>query len=83
MTVVHPGATRTERTAGLVAGYAAQHEVAPDEAERRLFGGSLIGRIVDAEEVADVVAFLASPRSVAITGDAICVGGGMRGSIYY
>jgi hypothetical protein len=30
-----------------------------------------------------VVTFLASPRSVAINGDAIAVGGGDRGSIHY
>jgi NAD(P)-dependent dehydrogenase (short-subunit alcohol dehydrogenase family) len=42
-----------------------------------------IHRIVDADEVADVVAFLASPRSVAITGDAIAVGGGVPGPVFY
>jgi len=42
-----------------------------------------IRRIVDASEVADVVAFLASPRSVAITGDAIAVGGGVPGAVSY
>ena len=35
------------------------------------------------DEVAYVVAFLASPKSVAITGDAIAAGGGMRGAIHY
>jgi NAD(P)-dependent dehydrogenase (short-subunit alcohol dehydrogenase family) len=42
-----------------------------------------IRRLVDASEVADVVAFLASPRSGAITGDAIAVGGGVPGPVYY
>jgi NAD(P)-dependent dehydrogenase (short-subunit alcohol dehydrogenase family) len=42
-----------------------------------------IGRIVDAAEVADVIVFLASPRSVAIAGDAVVVGGGAIGSIHY
>jgi hypothetical protein len=32
---------------------------------------------------ADVVAFLASPRSVAINGDAIAAGGGAPGAIHY
>jgi NAD(P)-dependent dehydrogenase (short-subunit alcohol dehydrogenase family) len=66
---VHPGATRTERT--------------DPSAERDLASHSSIGRIVDASEVAWVVAFLASPRSVAINGDAISVGGGSRGAIHY
>jgi len=42
-----------------------------------------IGRLVTATEVADVIVFLCSPRSVAINGDAIAVGGGARGSIHY
>jgi hypothetical protein len=33
--------------------------------------------------VADVVAFLASPRSVAINGDAVVAGGGAPGAIHY
>jgi NAD(P)-dependent dehydrogenase (short-subunit alcohol dehydrogenase family) len=44
---------------------------------------NVIGRIVEPEEVAWVVAFLASPRSVAITGDGIVAGGGIPGFIYY
>ena len=42
-----------------------------------------IGRYVTAAEVADVIVFLCSPRSVAINGDAIAVGGGARGAIHY
>jgi NAD(P)-dependent dehydrogenase (short-subunit alcohol dehydrogenase family) len=42
-----------------------------------------IGRLVTAAEVADVIAFLCSPRSVAINGDAVAVGGGARGTIHY
>src|SRR4051812_17876399 len=42
-----------------------------------------IGRLVTAAEVADVIAFLCSPRSVAINGDAIAAGGGVRGAIHY
>jgi NAD(P)-dependent dehydrogenase (short-subunit alcohol dehydrogenase family) len=42
-----------------------------------------IGRAVTAAEVANVIVFLASPRSVSINGDAIAVGGGTKGAIYY
>jgi enoyl-[acyl-carrier-protein] reductase (NADH) len=38
---------------------------------------------VTADEVADVVAFLASPRSVSIAGDAVHVGGGVLGTVNY
>jgi NAD(P)-dependent dehydrogenase (short-subunit alcohol dehydrogenase family) len=83
VTVVHPGMTVTERTPGLVAAYAAARGLTPEQAERDMTRGITIGRMVTAAEIGDVVAFLASPRSVAITGDAIAVGGGARGAIHY
>jgi NAD(P)-dependent dehydrogenase (short-subunit alcohol dehydrogenase family) len=82
VTVVHPGLTRTEATPGVVARLAAARGISEEEAEGRLATNS-IRRIVEAEEVAWVVAFLASPRSVAITGDAIACGGGQPGAIHY
>ena len=75
--------TVTERTPALVAGLAATNGISEEQARARLENGVTIGRLVTAAEVADVVAFLASPRSVADNGDAIAVGGGSRGSIYY
>jgi NAD(P)-dependent dehydrogenase (short-subunit alcohol dehydrogenase family) len=63
------GATRTERT--------------NPEAEKALAANVSIGRIVDKTEVAYVVAFLPSPKSVAISGDAIPIGGGSTGNIHY
>ena len=45
--------------------------------------GVAVGRIIDAREVAYVVAFLASPKAVAINGDVIAAGGGGGSSIYY
>jgi NAD(P)-dependent dehydrogenase (short-subunit alcohol dehydrogenase family) len=65
---LHPGATRTERT---------------DAAAEQRAKGNGIGRIVDAKEVAYVVAFLASPKSVSINGDTIATGGGTLGAIRY
>jgi NAD(P)-dependent dehydrogenase (short-subunit alcohol dehydrogenase family) len=82
VTVVHPGLTRTEATPGVIARLAAAQGVSAEEAERSL-GRNTIRRIVEAGEVADVVAFLASPRSASINGDAIACGGGTPGSIYY
>jgi len=83
VTVVHPGLTVTERTPSLIAGVADRAGVDYEEAERRLSTGISIGRMVTAAEVADVVTFLASPLSVSINGDAIAVGGGALGAIYY
>jgi NAD(P)-dependent dehydrogenase (short-subunit alcohol dehydrogenase family) len=83
VTVVHPGLTRTEATAGVTQRVAAASGGTPADVEARWGANVTIGRIVDAEEVADIVAFLASPRSVAINGDAIACGGGARGPIHY
>ena len=83
VTVVHPGLTVTERTPQLVAGVAAAQGISDEEAAARLASSTSLRRLVTAAEVADVVTFLASPRSVAINGDAIPVGGGAPGSIYY
>jgi NAD(P)-dependent dehydrogenase (short-subunit alcohol dehydrogenase family) len=80
---VHPGTTRTERTPGMIAARAAREGVSPDEAERRMASGNTVRRIIDATEIADVVTFLASPRSIAINGEVIGVGGGVPGAIYY
>ncbi|MDQ1724441.1 MAG: hypothetical protein QOG52_1469 [Frankiaceae bacterium] len=83
VTVVHPGRTITERTASMLASRSADLGITPDELAAQLAVGTSIGRNVTAAEVANVVAFLASPRSVAITGDVIAAGGGARGAIHY
>jgi NAD(P)-dependent dehydrogenase (short-subunit alcohol dehydrogenase family) len=83
VTVVHPGLTRTEKTAPLVAARAGAAGVSEGEIEARLVANLTVGRIIDAAEVADIVAFLASPRSIAINGDAIACGGGTKGAIHY
>jgi NAD(P)-dependent dehydrogenase (short-subunit alcohol dehydrogenase family) len=83
VTVVHPGTTRTERTASLVAARAAAQGIAPEAVEAQMAAANSIGHLVDAAEVAHVVAFLCSPKSRAINGDAIAVGGGAPRSIHY
>jgi NAD(P)-dependent dehydrogenase (short-subunit alcohol dehydrogenase family) len=60
--LVHPGTTRTERT--------------DTETERRAAQSNAIRRIVDAQEIGQVVTFLASTRAAAITGVAIDASGG-------
>jgi len=81
--VVHPGVTVTEKTPANLVERAGRAGVTTAEIERRLSAGISIGRLVTAAEVANVVAFLASPKSVAVNGDAIAVGGGMIGPVYY
>jgi NAD(P)-dependent dehydrogenase (short-subunit alcohol dehydrogenase family) len=83
VTAVHPGATRTERTPTRIAAKAAHDGVTTQQAERLLYGHTLLGRIVEVEEVAALVAFLASPLSAAINGDSLFAGGGARKTIHY
>lgn len=83
VTVVHPGLTRTEATPGVIAAQVAASGLDAEGVEARMSSRIAIGRIVDAAEVADVIAFLASPRSVAINGDAVVAGGGALGPIHY
>jgi NAD(P)-dependent dehydrogenase (short-subunit alcohol dehydrogenase family) len=83
VTVVHPGMTITERFGQTMATMGAAQGIGAEEMQARIGAGVSIGRVVDASEVADVIAFLASPRSVAISGDAIAAGGGARGPIFY
>jgi NAD(P)-dependent dehydrogenase (short-subunit alcohol dehydrogenase family) len=81
--VVHPATTRTEKTAEIVNSAAKRLGLSPQEIERQMNAANLLGRLVDAQEVAWAVTFLCSPRAIAINGDAIAVGGGVRGTIYY
>ena len=83
VTVVHPGLTRTEKTAGVVAARARSQDLSEDEVERQMAAGNTVRRIIDASEIAYVVTFLASPKSIAINGDVIAAGGGAPRSIYY
>lgn len=66
---VHPGLTVTERVAG-----------DPAYAEQAV--GNALGRPVTAEQVADVITFLASPRGVVTNGAVITVDGGRPGPIW-
>ena len=83
VTVVHPGYTRTEATPATIAWRANAEGVSEEEIETQMANASPLGRIIDATEIAYVVAFLASPKSIAINGDVIAAGGGAGGSIYY
>jgi len=83
VTCVHPGFTRTEKTLDALRYRASVAGLSVEAIEQRLAEDTSIRHLVTAEEVAYVVAFLSSPKSTAISGDAIAVGGGKVGSIYY
>ena len=83
VTVVHPGATRTEAAEANIAERARSAGISVAEMEGQLGASNSIRHFLSAQEVAWVVAFLASPKSIAINGDAVAAGGGVGDSIYY
>src|SRR5438874_1618622 len=82
VTVVHPGLTYTEKTPGVIAAAAQRQGISQADVEKRMVN-NLLGRWVDAREIAYVVTFLASPKAAAVNGDVIPAAGGVGGSIYY
>ena len=83
VTVVHPGATLTEHYAAQIDEAAAQRGITREEALRARFAANSIRTTIEPRHIAHVVAFLASPKSVAINGDVIAVAGGYPGAIHY
>ncbi|GAA1632841.1 SDR family NAD(P)-dependent oxidoreductase [Catellatospora bangladeshensis] len=71
---VAPGTVDTPWVARLLADAAD-----PAEEKRKLAARQPTGRLVTADEVAEAVAYLASPRSGATTGTSLAVDGGMSG----
>ena len=83
VTTVHPGMTYTERIPALLEERAKAQGITVEAAEQQMAQGNSIKHIVDAKEVAYVIAFLASPKSISINGDAIAAGGGIPRAIHY
>ncbi|MBV9578983.1 MAG: SDR family oxidoreductase [Chloroflexi bacterium] len=83
VTVVHPGGTLTEYYQAQMEAQARERGISVEQAIQERFATNLVRRPITPEDVAHVVTFLASPRSVAINGDVIAVGGGVPGVIYY
>ncbi|MEU6646822.1 SDR family oxidoreductase [Saccharomonospora sp. NPDC046836] len=81
--VVHPGLVENERIPHLVASRAAANGRSEAAERADIDAATSLGRLVTADEVANVVVFLASPMAAAVTGDAVGVGGGNRGSVHY
>jgi NAD(P)-dependent dehydrogenase (short-subunit alcohol dehydrogenase family) len=83
VSVVHPGLTWTERMPELISGWAVSQGISTEEVKRNLDQANSVKKMIDAQEVAYVVTFLSSPKSIAITGDVIAAGGGVGKNIYY
>jgi len=82
VTGVNPGPIRTERWEGILTKWGAAKGVPPEEAERDILKGVPLRRAGEADEVANLVVFLASELSGYITGTTISVDGGMTRTIF-
>lgn len=83
VTCVHPGLTWTEYLQTQMEQQAASRGETLEATRQRLAGQNAVRRIIEAEDIATIVAFLASPLSIAITGDSIAAGGGVGRAIHY
>ena len=80
---IHPGTTRTPRQTMILERQARDASITVEQAEARAIAGIPIGRMVEPEDIADLVLFLVSDRAGAITGQTIGVEGGAVRAINY
>ena len=73
---VNPGPVRTERWAGLVRAMSRDMKLSYEEADRLAPSSIPMGRIAEVEEVANLVAMLASPLTHFVNGSMIEIDGG-------
>lgn len=82
---VMPGPTKSEGIVEFLQSMASKKDATPEEAEKEFFEkhrqSSLLQRLIDDTEIANLVAFLASPLSAATNGAALRAEGGLLRSI--
>ncbi|MFC6022582.1 SDR family NAD(P)-dependent oxidoreductase [Plantactinospora solaniradicis] len=79
---VHPFTTVTETLESRMAEVAKRRGVTLEEHLGHVAGRTALGRLVTAPEIAAFVAFLASPLSVAMTGEVVALTGGVDRTIH-
>lgn len=81
--IVHPGVTRTEHVEDWFAQMAADEGTTFEAiAEREAAAPAALGRMLEVEEVADPIVFLASQAGSGITGESIAVDGGLSRAVF-
>ncbi|MFQ6030947.1 MAG: SDR family NAD(P)-dependent oxidoreductase [Dehalococcoidia bacterium] len=83
VTCVIPGTIRTERFDEIIESRARVRGVSPEEVVQTLVESVSIRRVIDSQDIANIVTFLASPKSIAINGDVVPATGGGSRAIYY
>ena len=73
---IHPGTTRTERQTRSLNARAEHANISVAEMERQSIADIPIGRMVESQDIADLILFLVSDKAGAITGQTIAVEGG-------
>lgn len=76
MNAVNPGPVETDRLDMIVDDIARAMEIDRAEARQLVSETTSMGRIGEVDEIADVVAFIASPRASFVNGATVAVDGG-------
>lgn len=74
---VNPGLTLTDRLKGGLAAEARLHQISEEQALGELTSRLPLRRVADPKEIADAIAFLASPRASYINGAILAMDGGL------
>lgn len=81
--IVHPGVTRTEHVESWFADMAAKEGISLEAfVKREAADPAAIRRMLEVDEVANSIVFLASRAASAITGESIAVDGGLSRAVY-
>ena len=79
---MHPGLTLSESVTTMLDKRAENQGVSREDIEKENSQRVAIRRPIDPQELAWVVAFLASPKAHCITGEVIAAGGGAMGAVF-
>ena len=75
--LIMPGPTRTQRLESIIAGRAKRSGSSVEEVEASMIGKIPAGRFASPQEIAAVIAFIASPAAAYVNGALIAVDGGV------